>query len=208
LSLKAALNRSDQLQNELLVLFGLELDEPSRRYEGSRIVCSVAIEHAEALRQLLRNKLPTSAISLLRIQFETFVRAVWLLHAASEDHVVSIMDTGAILDEKKANSLPMLSEMIAELEGNAPDPAVLMIKEFKAASWRYLSSHVHGGYYALQLHGIGVPPKHSAEVLKMSNGLLTLTGIVLCTLCSSESGLDVLRGIKNKYRDCLPSLNE
>jgi hypothetical protein len=192
----------------LVVLFDLELDESSEKYEGCRIICSVAIEHAESLRLLLREKCTTSAISILRIQFETFVRAVWLLHAASESHVSTIMNTETLLDEKKANGLPMLSEMINQLEGNAPDAAVEMIKEFKAASWRYLSSHIHGGYYALQLHGRGIPPEHVDEILKMSNALLTLTGIVLSALSLNQDGLAVFRAIKREYRDCLPRFIE
>jgi hypothetical protein len=208
LSFKSILNRSDQLQNDLVTLFDLDFDESSERYHCCRIICSVAIEHAESLRHLLRKNLPTSAISLLRIQFETFVRAAWVLHAASESHINSIMDTDALLDEKKANSLPMLSEMINALEGKAPDSAVEMIKVFKTSSWRYLCSHIHGGYYAVQLHGRGVPPKHASEVLLMSNVLLTWTGIILCTLSLNQNGLIVLREINNNYKNCLPRFIE
>lgn len=207
MSLKSSLNRSDQLQADLVALFDQEMVEDSDRYSGCRILCSVAIEYGESLRQLLKKKLATSAISLLRIQFETFVRATWLLHAAKDSQVSLIMDIENISDERKANSLPMLSEMIKEMEGKAPEPAVKQINELKTASWRYLSSHIHGGYYALHLHVKGVPTEHSTEILKMSNALLALTGIVLSSLSESLEGITTLRIIKEKYRDLFPEFN-
>jgi hypothetical protein len=208
LNLKSALNRSDQFQSDLVSLFELGMDQDSARDVGCKVLCSVAIEHAESIRHLLRKKLPTSAIGLLRIQYETFVRAVWLLHAASDSHVRALMDSNNLMDEKKANSFPMLAEMIDAMEGKAPEPAVAMIKDVKVGSWRYLSSHVHGGYYALHLHGRGVPPEHSAEILKMSNGLLALIGIVLCSVSFEQAGIDVLRALKSRYIDIFPEFAE
>ncbi len=204
MNLKSALNRSDQYQTELAALFELALDEQSARDVACRVLCSVAVEHAESIRHLLRRKCPTSATSLLRVQYETFVRAVWVLHAASDLHVMSLMDSGNLLDEKKANSFPMLADMISEMEGKAPEQAVAMIKDVKVASWRYLSSHIHGGYYALHIHGRGVPTEVSEQVLKMSNGLLALTGIALCETSTDLAGVDVLRGMKHRYLDIFP----
>ena len=204
MSLNSVLNRSDQFHSEIVALLDLDIDEDCARDIGCRVLCSVALEHAKSIRHLLREKLPTSAIGLLRIQYETFVRAVWLLHAASDSHVIAMMDSKNIMDEKKANAFPMLSDMIIEMEGKAPDQAVAMIKEVKTASWRYLCSHIHGGYYALHLHGLGVATEHSAEILKMSNGLLALTGIVICSASLDQAALGILQGMKSRCVDIFP----
>ena len=47
-------------------------------------MCSVAFEHAESFKMLLASRNFTSAVGMLRLQFESLVRGVWVLYAASD----------------------------------------------------------------------------------------------------------------------------
>lgn len=47
-------------------------------------MCSVALEHGMSLRALMAMGLPTSAVGLMRLQFEALTRAMWLQYAASD----------------------------------------------------------------------------------------------------------------------------
>ncbi|WP_412034982.1 DUF6988 family protein, partial [Vibrio sp. 1403] len=47
-------------------------------------MCSVSLEHAESLKILLATRNFTSALGLLRLQFESLVRGMWVLYAASD----------------------------------------------------------------------------------------------------------------------------
>nr|WP_237468237.1 hypothetical protein [Vibrio stylophorae] len=72
-------------------------------------------------------------------------------------------------NQRRANNLPMLSEMISQLEKKAPKNAVDPILEFKEYSWKPLSSYVHGGLHAVDRHSKGYPIAMIEQVLKASN---------------------------------------
>jgi len=47
-------------------------------------MCSVAFEHAESVKVLIASGNFTSALGLVRLQYEALVRAMWLLYSASD----------------------------------------------------------------------------------------------------------------------------
>lgn len=63
---------------------GYRTFDMSSRITASFQACSVSLEHARGLRTLMAEDLPTSAIALMRLQFEALTRSVWLLYAASD----------------------------------------------------------------------------------------------------------------------------
>ena len=65
----------------------LKPSDDSPRLTACRILCSVALEHAESAKILIVSGNFTSAVGLLRLQYEALVRAVWLLYAASDSAV-------------------------------------------------------------------------------------------------------------------------
>ncbi|MHA7685321.1 DUF6988 family protein [Cupriavidus sp. PET2-C1] len=82
--LEHMLQRSDALHERLNVLLDDAEFDGSPRGEAALGMCLVAMEHATALRALTALGLPTSAVSLMRLQFEALTRAMWLLYAASD----------------------------------------------------------------------------------------------------------------------------
>jgi len=98
--------------------------DDSEKIAVSKIMCSVAFEHAESLKILLASHNFTSAIGILRLQFESLVRAMWVFYIASD---IAISKLTAELNDnnaKRAGKLPMLSEMIIKLESKAPKNAI------------------------------------------------------------------------------------
>lgn len=83
-------------------------------------MCSVSLEHAESLKILLATRNFTSALGLLRLQFESLVRGMWVLYAASDIAVSKLTAELNEENQRRANNLPMLSEMISQLEKKAP----------------------------------------------------------------------------------------
>ena len=162
------LKRSAELDESLLFLLTLEPYDDSKRLEASKVMCGIATEHAQSLKILLGARNYTSATSLARLQYEIFVRAMWLFYAADDISLSKITKELTQESEKKANNLPMLSDMIKHLEGKAPQSAVEMINEFKTYSWKSLSSYVHGGIHALNRHGKGYPTSLIIQIIKMS----------------------------------------
>jgi len=87
----------------------------------------------------------TSAIGLLRLQYEAFVRAIWLYYAASDVAVTKLMTELTTKSARRSQKLPMLSEMLIKLDGKAPQVVLDQLLEFREYSWKPLSSYIHGG---------------------------------------------------------------
>jgi hypothetical protein len=139
------LSLSAELDDELTAFLKLPLYDNSDRIRSSHIMCSVAFEHSESIKMLIASGNFTSAMGLLRLQFEALVRAVWLLYSASDSWVLKLMADFSHDNVKKANNIPMLSKMLEELEGKAPKEALAPILEFKEYSYKPLSSFIHDG---------------------------------------------------------------
>ena len=158
-------------------------------------MCSVSLEHAESFKILLASRNFTSAIGLLRLQFESLVRGMWVLYAASDSAVSKLTAELNERNVKRAENLPMLSEMIKRLEEKAPKNAIDPILEFKKYSWKPLSGYVHGGLHAIDRHSKGYPLGILEQALKASNGV---NGMV-ATLAAVQTGRQDL--IKDVYRE-------
>lgn len=206
--LNETLIRSAQLENELLELIHLGTFDDSKRLVSSRILCGVSFEHAESVKMLIASRNFTSALGLLRLQYEAMVRATWLLYAAKESAVEKLSADLTQENEKRAQKMPMLSEMLSEMEGKAPEVAMDMIMSFKEYSWKPLSSYVHGGIHALNRHSKGYPIPLLIQILKASNGVLVMVGMLLIILNGSNDHSGKMPKIQIDFADCLPDFKK
>ncbi|HBK5922074.1 TPA: hypothetical protein LMR99_004680 [Vibrio alginolyticus] len=161
-------------------------------------MCSVSLEHAESLKILLATRNFTSALGLLRLQFESLVRGMWVLYAAVSKLTAELNEE----NQRRANNLPMLSEMISQLEKKAPTNAVDPILEFKEYSWKPLSSYVHGGLHAVDRHSKGYPVAMLEQVLKASNGVNGLVAVFGSILTGQTNLTQEVYKSFETYADC------
>ena len=193
-----------QLDQELHTFLALKTYDESARYTTSRTLCSLTFEHTESIKILVASRNLTSAFGLFRLQFEALVRAMWLLYAASDNAVQKMAVELTEESVKQANKLPMLSEMLKNLEGKAPEEALNMLLEFKQYSWQPLSSFVHGGIHAINRHGEGYPLPLVENLLKQSNGVSTMVGMLLVILHGGGAEMGKIPKIQLEFADCLP----
>ncbi|MBN2287624.1 MAG: hypothetical protein JXI43_14345 [Tissierellales bacterium] len=176
----------------------------STRKEASRILIIVSFEHSESLKMLIASGNFTSAIGLLRLQFESFTRALWLYYAASDNDVLKLMTELTTESERKASKMLMLSEMIKKLGGKAPQVVIDQLIEFKEYSWKPLSSYIHGGIHAIQRHSKGYPLELLIQTIKASNGLSLMVAMFLIVIANDVSKKGLLPKIQQEFKDCLP----
>lgn len=202
--INSLLSRSAELESRLLEFFALAPFNDSERVMASRVMCSIAFEHAESAKMLISGGNLTSATGLVRLQYEALVRAMWLLYAAS-DTVVSKL-TSELTQEaaNKANRLPMLSEMLEKLQGKAPQELVNMLLEFKEHSWKPLSSFIHGGIHAIHRHSKGYPLPLLEQMVRISNGVSVMVGMLLVILHGGGAQRGKMPLIQREFADCLP----
>jgi hypothetical protein len=176
----------------------------SPRRESSRILCIVSFEHSESLKMLIASGNFTSAIGLLRLQYEAFTRSLWLFYAASDLAVSKIMTELTSESARKSQKLPMLSEMLKKLEGKAPQVVLDQLLEFREYSWKPLSSYIHGGIHAIQRHSKGYPLPLLIQTTKASNGVSLMAAMFLIIIANDTSKKGVLPKIQKEFKDCLP----
>ena len=204
--METLIKRSFELESELLKFFQFEIFDESPRYVSAHVMCSIAFEHAEAAKILISTNKLTSAMGLLRLQFEALVRGMWCLYSASDIAIEKLFTLMNPENFNRLNKMPMLSDMLKQLEGKAPDQAVSMLQEFKECSWKPLSSYVHGGVMALQTHAIAFPPDLLRNVVKASNGVSTMAAMLLVILTGDSAHRGRITKLQKQFSDCLPDL--
>lgn len=201
------LARSKQLESQLVEFLALPPFDNSKRVMASKVMCSIAFEHAESAKLLTCEGNVTSATALVRLQFEALTRAMWLLYAASDSAVEKLTDELSSETVDKANRLPMLSGMLEQLQGKAPQEPLNMLLEFKSYSWKPLSSYIHGGIHAVHRHGNGFPFAQIEQMILISNGLSIMVGMLAVILHGGGSQRGKLPKIQKEYADCLPAVS-
>ena len=203
------LDRSEALELAIIDLLdadGYEVYDDSARIAASHAACSVSLEHSQGLRLLIGEGLPTSGVSLMRLQHEALTRAVWLFYAASDEEVKTFVTPLTPATEKVASKLPMLTAMLAAIVGKAPLPAMQMLRQFKDVHTSALNSFVHGGIHPVQRLVEGYPVPLLMQVVLNSNGLLTGTGMLLAILSGRADVAKQMAAIQPAFADCLPEL--
>lgn len=149
----------------------------------------------------------TSAAALLRVQYKSLVRALWVLYVAKDGQADLMLAELTHETAKQASKIPMLSQMLEEIEVKAPHAPVPHLKEFNHYSWKPLSSYVHGGIHAVNRHGKGFPSELVLVKIQHSNGLLGIAGNLLLILSGVPPETGTMAGIYTEFQDCFPAIN-
>jgi len=201
------LANSTKLLNEVNPIIALGPYDNQKRTIGSWVICDVALEHSHSIQTLMALGNYTSAISIIRLQFDALTRSVWMLWAATDTKVERIMQNLTVESSNADNGLPSHAEMIKQIGGKAPAEATRMLKEFRDVTWKASSSFVHGGIHAMKRHGEGYPTPLLKQILINSNGLVMLSAVHLATMARNQHVVADIPRIRDSYRDILPKLN-
>ena len=166
----------------------------------------LAIEHATGTCTLIRIGLAPSAIALMRPQFESLVRGIWVVHAASDAWVSKLGEPLTAVSAKHANEGPMLTEMLKGLSASqsAPKEIVEQLKEYRDVTWKALNSYVHGGLHPIARTASGYPARLTYDVVRNSNAITAITFQLLSILTGDPAAMEPVRALHREFCDCLP----
>jgi len=201
------LTRSVALEDRLFSFMTLPLANGSFRLRATRALASLGFEHAQSVKHLVAAGLYTSAAALLRVQYESLVRALWVLYVATDDQAELLVADLTDETAKQASKIPMLSQMLEAIENAAPHAPIAHLKEFKHYSWRPLSSYVHGGIHAINRHGKGFPQELVLIEILHSNGLLGIAGNLLLILAGVPPDAGKMAAIYAEFSECFPPVD-
>jgi hypothetical protein len=208
LSLIALLARSARLHaawQEALSQPPLDEDsEISMRELLSLNACALALEHGEAIRELLAKGLESSALTLLRVQHEALLRAVWICFAASDNEVLALGAPHTMATLKKANSLPLTGALLEQvMKSDAPVPLKRGLREFRDESWAGVNSYAHSGLLALGRVSSGHPEAHLVQALQVSNAHSYATCMVMAMIDGPEHAAASISVIAQAHPGCM-----
>lgn len=169
----------------------------------------LSLEHAVSALVLFEQGLFSSAIALTRPQFESLVRGIWFLHAASENWVTKLSEPLTMESAKRANEGEGLAEMLKQLEANPDAPAgiVAQLREYKEVTWKAMNSYAHGGLHPLSRTMSGYPAQLIYDVIRNANAVVALTAQLLAILSGNPENMVPVRHMHTEFMDILPIVN-
>lgn len=193
----------------------LELTESFEPFPGLHIELAfqsalLSMEHAMASMLLLQSEMEAPGMALLRPQFESLVRAFWLMYSASEAQVEKLAMPLTEATARRGDDQPMLSEMLKRLEGTPEAPAhlVVQLQAYKDITWKALNSFTHGGMHPLSKYVTGYPPKLVFDTLCNSNGIFMMATQLLCILTGAPGNQTQWRKLIDEFTDCFHPATE
>lgn len=205
-NLRTAIDRTTQLHEAVETHVASLIPYPEKRFVVSFQTGLLSVDHARGALILIANGLGTSALSLLRPQYESLVRGIWLLHSATDNWVDKLGEPLTVESAHRANEGPMLAEMLKQLDASdAPVQLVEQLRQFKDMSWKALSSYTHGGIHPLARTLTGFPVQLAIDAMRNSNALVCIAAQLTAILTGdSQRSMPPVRKLHVDFADCIP----
>lgn len=191
---------------ELLDPPNYELGSDDPRAMACFEACQLAMEHGQALRRLISAGFDSTAMAVLRVQFEALARAHWALYAATDAQVELMLTPIEEQAAKGAADLPMAAAMIKAMAGKGPPGMQEMFAGFQTIVMKELHAFVHAGSQPVRLHNDGYPPHVLDRLARQSNAMQTMAGMTLANLSGDEELSQAMSKIAKPFEACLPHL--
>jgi len=180
------------------------------RPEASLAAADLSFEHAHSLRVLFEVGNPSSASAMLRLQYESLLRAAWVLYAANETQLSKLTAPLAAESSAAAKNSRSADDMLKDLEQTlATTPTlrglVLPLRQIREVSWTAMNSFVHAGLHPLSRTQGGFPEKLASDLLMNSNGMLHFAARLVARLTPSPSLVTEIEHSHLRFADCLPA---
>lgn len=180
---------------EMLTFVEKELDEViittgEPKIKTAATLLTVTIDHAQGIRFLLDKGAYPSAASLMRVVFETYIRAMWVWKCANEKQVDKFINNDKVVSTEGKSI--HFKELVKAVEASHCLPAYL--SEIQANVWSGLNSLTHGGNIQLARNFNGKTIRHCYdielvnEVIEFSTMLTCLAFSGVLDLASNKNG--------------------
>lgn len=168
----------------------LKIDTDKVSVKSAATLFAVALDHAQGIKFCLSNSAYPSAFSLLRVIFETYIRAMWLEKCANEKQLNRYINDDKLVS--KENNRLEFGQMVLEVEAAHKLPAYF--SEIKKHTWNGLNSLTHSG--RIQLHrnfnGSSIQhcydQEHINEAIEFATMLACMSYAGLCGVATTING--------------------
>jgi hypothetical protein len=158
--------------------------------KAAATLLTVTIDHAQGIRILLNKGAYPSAAALMRVVFETYIRAMWLRGCANEKQVETFINKDKVVSTE--GKTIYFKDLVKAVEASHDLPAYL--SEIGANVWSGLCSLTHGGNIQLARNFDGKTIRHCYdnelvnEVIEFSTMLTCLAFSGILELANNKNG--------------------
>lgn len=176
-------------------LDGVLITSDKPNIKAAATLLTVTIDHAQGIRILLDKGAYPSAAALMRVVFETYIRAMWVWECANEKQVDIFINKDKVVS---AEGKPIyFKDLVKAVEASHGLPTYL--SEIQANVWSGLNSLTHGGNIQLARNFNGKTIRHCYdnelvnEVIEFSTMLTCLAFSGILDLANNKNG-DLVSG--------------
>ena len=182
---------------------------PEQRYDLAMKSALLSVEHGMAAFALVSIQLHAPGYTLLRTQFETLVRGIWLMYSASDTWIDKLSQPLTEETAEASKDALMPDKMLKALRssGTAPAPLLDQLEACKDAIWKALNSFAHGGFHPLARVETGYPPQLTFDVLRNSNAIVALASQLAAIVSGDPQNMNPIRTLHTEFADCLPIIS-
>lgn len=151
------------------------------------------VDHAQGIRFLLERTAYPSASALMRVLFETYIRAMWLWKCADDNQVDSFINKDKIIS--KVGKTIYFKDLVKAVEHAHNFPEYL--SKIQGNTWEGLNSLTHGGAIQLHRNFDGKTIQHCYdealinELIEFSTMLVCMAFAGIMDLCAHKNGAEV-----------------
>lgn len=173
-------------------------DKPLPGSNRTRVAGScyaIAQEHHHSIVLLIEHRLYASSFSLLRIEFEAYVRGQWLAHCATDAEVEKYL---------RGWEPQKIDELLAAVE-KTPGFSEKVLSRMKSQGWKTMCAFTHTGGLHVQRWNTseGIEPNYSPEevleVLAFAESIGAMSVLGIAELASDEDlAIRILTKVKER----------
>lgn len=203
------LERNGQFHQRVGEILAKLAPYPEERYDLAMKSALLSIEHGAGAFALISGQLFAPGYTLLRTQFETLVRGIWFMYAASDTWIEKLSQPLTEASAEASKDALMLDKMLKALRSSESAPPVLLdqLDACKDVIWKALNSYAHGGFHPLARFETGYPPSLSYDVLRNSNAMAALASQLAAIVTGAPQAMHPIRKLHTEFSDCLPTIH-
>jgi len=202
--LNGILKRSEELYAIIFHYVYSTENDGALRSELTKAMAGISLEHAQSMQILMKEGNYTTAVSLLRLQFEAATRSHWLHFSANNGFIEKYHNEKATV--KNPPDFPTVTEMIDEMKAEAISGPGQMLQTFKDMAWKGMNNFVHSSSTPIWMVRNGYPNALLVQIWENSNSLNIMVAMVLARLSGDMDVVNLVRTLQTEFRDCTPIL--
>ena len=178
----------------------------THRGDLTAVLCGMTFEHAESILILIHQENASSALALVRVQFEALMRAFWMHFAATDERVERCVAPLAPDITKEPDLFPTVTEMLKHIDGKAPPTVVHSLSAYMSMAWNAMNSYTHGSLRPMIRFRNGYAPELLSQTIQNANGVQLFAAMLLAQMTNNPEVVGGVVEISRRHAHVLPPL--